>query len=125
MKLNSTNQSVFQTSFATLLISLLISCGPGPTLSSPTSIPLQPTKAELETLVDESSMFKAGLRYTDASDDMEVSFLDVVAFQAAVHEESETLEVVLQMRDIPPTVTRGQITNLIEYIWMIFVHLDP
>src|SRR5215207_888130 len=109
----------------TSLVSVLASCAPSQETASPTSIPPQPTNAEIATLDDESSMLRAGLRYKDASGDMPVSFLDVVAFQAAVNEETETLEVVLQMRDIPPTVTHGQITNLIEYIWTIFVHLDP
>ena len=107
------------------LVSVLVSCTAGQETPSPTSVPPQPTNAETATLDDESSMFKAGLRYKDASGDMPVSFLDVVAFQSAVNEDSETLEVVLYMRDIPSTVTRGQMTNLIEYVWTIFVHLDP
>src|SRR5215207_10923933 len=111
--------------FVASLVSVLVSCAPAQETPSPTSIPPQPTNAETATLDDESSMFKAGLRYKDASGDMPVSFLDVVAFQAAVNEETETLEVVLHMRDIPFTVTHGQITNLIEFSWVIFVHLDP
>jgi hypothetical protein len=70
-------------------------------------------------------MFKAGVSYNDASGDMAVSFLDVVAFQAAVNEETETLEVILKMRDIPENATRGQVKNLFEYSWTIFIYLDP
>ena len=103
----------------------LNSCAPAPETPSPTSIPPQPTRAELATLADDSSLFKAGFRYSDTSGDMEVSFLDVVAFQAAVNEESDTLEIVLQMRDLPPNLTRQQTTKLIEYSWLIFVYIDP
>jgi hypothetical protein len=56
---------------------------------------------------------------------MAISFLDVVAFQAEVHEESETLEVLLHMRDVPPTATLEQATNSIQYAWVVFVYLDP
>jgi hypothetical protein len=74
---------------------------------------------------DPSSLFRTGLSYSDASGDIAVSFLDVVAFQAAVSEESETLEVLLHMRDIPATATLGQVKNLIEYVWTVHVYLDP
>jgi hypothetical protein len=70
-------------------------------------------------------MFKAGLHYNDASGDMTVSFLDVVAFQATVNEEAENLEVILNMRDIPENATRGQVKNLFEYAWTVFIYLDP
>jgi hypothetical protein len=73
----------------------------------------------------ENSTFGAGLSYNDTSGDMEVSFLDAVAFQAAVDEPSQTLEVILQMRDIPPTALLRQTTNVIEYSWTVFVYLDP
>jgi hypothetical protein len=109
------------------LIILLTSCSPGPTA---TKLPLatvtrpQPTQAETATLGN-GSMFKSGLSYSDASGDMPISFLDVVGFQATVDETSETLKIVLHMRDIPETATRGQVTNLVEYAWMVFVYLDP
>ncbi len=105
---------------------LLTSCSPAPTptLSPPTSTPSQPTKANPATL-DDGSMLKTGVGYSDASDDMAISFLDVIYFQASVDEEFETLKVVLHMRDIPATVPRGQVTNLVEYLWMIFVYLEP
>jgi hypothetical protein len=127
MRLYSPKQSIFQTCLTLLLISILSACGTKPTISSPTptSVPPQPTKAEPATREDSSSLFKTGLSYSDASGDMEISFLDVVAFQAAVNEDSEILEVVLHMRDIPPTAPRGQVKNLIEYAWAIFVYLDP
>src|SRR4030095_859485 len=63
--------------------------------------------------------------YSDSANDMSVSFLDVVSFQANVNEQSETLEVILQVRDIRPTATLGQVKNLLEYLWMIFIYLDP
>ena len=125
MKLNSTNQSIFRTCLAILLINLLISCGPKPSISFPTSISPQPTNAEPATASDESSMFKAGLSYSDASGDMGISFLDVIAFQAAVNEEADILEILLQMRDVPPTATHRQIRNVAEYMWNISVFLDP
>jgi len=70
-------------------------------------------------------MFKTGLSYGDTSGDIAISFLDVIGFQATVDEPSETLKVLLHMRDIPDTAPIGQITNLIEYAWLIFVYLDP
>lgn len=108
------------------VVVLLTSCSPAPTptLSPPTSTPPQPTKANPATL-DDGSMLKTGVGYSDASDDMAISFLDVIYFQASVDEESETLKVVLHMRDIPAKVPRGQVTNLVEYLWMIFVYLEP
>ena len=127
MKLNSPNQYIFRICLSILIISLLSSCGSKPTFSSPTPtlVPAHPTNAEPATTSDAASIFRAGLRYSDASGDMAISFLDVVAFQAAVNEETETLEVLLHLRDIPPTVPRGQVKNLIEYAWSIFVYLDP
>jgi hypothetical protein len=70
-------------------------------------------------------MFRASQSYSDAANDMTISFLDVVGFQATVNDEAETLVVVLQMRDIPPTASHEQITNLIQYSWAVFVYLDP
>ena len=70
-------------------------------------------------------MFKAGVRYSDISDDMAIPFLDVVAFQASIDEGSETLEASLYLRDIPENASLGQVTNLIEYSWFILVYLDP
>ena|GEM_PF-885395 len=131
MKLNFPNQTIFRTCLTLVLNSILISCGIQPTISTPTStptstlVPPQHTDAKRAPLTDESPLFKAGLSYSDASGDMEISFLDVVAFQATVNEESETLEVLLHMRDVPSTAPRGQVKNLIEYSWSIFVYLDP
>ena len=105
----------------TLLIILLASCSPAPTTAptiSPTNIP--PT-----TTGNASSPFQAGKRYYDTSGDIAVRFLDVVAFQATVNEEEETLDVLLWMRDIPDMADRGQVTNLIEYSWNIDVYSDP
>jgi len=110
-----------------LLAILLISCSPAPTAPTfpvPTLTPQQPTQAETATLRD-GSMFTTGRMYSDASGDMPISFLDVVGFQAMVDEESETLKIVLHMRDIPETATRGQVTNRVEYSWMVFIYLDP
>jgi hypothetical protein len=56
---------------------------------------------------------------------MSVGFLDVIAFRANVHEQEENVEVVLRMRDIPDTATLGQVTNLVEYLWAVYVYLDP
>lgn len=108
-----------------LFLALLwTSCSPAPTprASTPTSLP--PTKANT-TILSADAMIQPGFRYQDQPGDMEVSFLDVVEFQAAVDEESETLEVVLWMRDIPPSAPLGQVKNFLEYLWMVSIYLDP
>ena len=105
-----------------LLILLLTSCSPAPT-SAPTSLP--PTNIPPTITGNGSSPFQAGKRYYDTSGDMAVSFLDVVAFQATVNEEEETLDVLLWMRDIPDMADRGRVTNLIEYSWTVNVYPDP
>jgi len=109
-----------------LLIILLTSCSLVPT-PTPSFIPatLPPTNIPPTKTGNGSSPFEAGRRYYDISDDMAVSFLDVVAFQATVHEETETLDVLLWMRDIPETANRGHVTNLIEYSWIVHVYPDP
>ncbi len=80
MKLNSKISSACQASLTIFLIAVLSSCGTRSSLPSPTSIPPQPTRAERETVSDPSSLFRTGLSYSDASGDIAVSFLDVVAF---------------------------------------------
>ena len=109
------------------LVILLTSCSPAPTttpLPPTATIPPQPTQAKTASL-DHGSAFRTGINYSDVSGDMPIPFLDVVSFLAMVDEETETLKVVLRMRDIPETVTRGQVTNLVEYLWMILVYMDP
>jgi hypothetical protein len=76
-------------------------------------------------LTDETSLLKTGLSYSDSPNDMEVSFLDVVGFQAVVNEELEILEVVLNMRDVPEIATRRQMKNVAEYSWEISIFTDP
>jgi hypothetical protein len=111
----------FRCSFPLLILfTLLASCGTAPVPVSPTDTPSPaPTT---EPIATKSSMLQAGLNYPDAAGDMEISFLDVTGFQATVNEEAEILEVVLHMRDIPPTVTRGDVG---EYMWDIAIFLDP
>jgi hypothetical protein len=104
-----------------LLIILLTSCSPAPT-TAPTN---PPTNIPPTTTGNGASPFQAGKRYYDISGDMAVSFLDVIAFQATVNEEEETLDVLLWVRDIPDIADRGQVTNLIEYSWNVDVYLDP
>jgi hypothetical protein len=123
MNLNFRNRVIL--SLVAVLTGMLSSCGHTPALVSPTSTLSQPTNAEPAVVSNESSLLKAGFSYSDASGDMNISFLDVVAFQAAVDEETETLEVILKMRDIPETALRGQVKNLFEYSWTIFIYLDP
>src|SRR4029079_4850825 len=109
-----------------LLVTLLTSCSTAPTATkSPltTVTPSLPSQAETATLGN-GSMLTTGRIYSDASGDMPISFLDVVGFQAMVDEESETLKVILHMRDIPETATRGQVTNLVEYTCMVSIYLD-
>ena len=124
MKLNSTNQLIFRTCLTLLTISVLCSCTSEPIIPTPTPIPLPPTRAQPATTEDSASLFKTGLSYSDAAGDMTVSFLDVVAFKATVNEEAETLDVLLQMSDIPETADRGKVTNLIEYSWTIYVFMN-
>src|SRR5215212_8831674 len=83
-----------------LPVLLLTSCAPGPTPSSPTPIPPKPTGTTPATTESEFSSFKVGTRYRDTSGDMAIPFLDVVAFEAAVNEETQLLEVAFHMRDI-------------------------
>lgn len=113
------------TSRLLLLMIVLTACSPAPAPPTPTAIPPQPTDAEAATPEGESSPLEAGRRYTDTPEDMPVSFLDVTAFQATIHEETETVEVLLRMRDIPETADLGQVKNLIEYSWTVFVYPDP
>src|SRR6185503_18960408 len=105
------------------LVVFLTSCAPAPTLLSPP--PHSPTRTAVPTAENYTGLFEAARRYSDPSGDMAISFLDVVAFQAVVNEQDETLEVILQMRDVPPTALRGQATNVFEYFWLVFVYLDP
>ena len=123
MNLNGRSQLIF--CLGASLISILTSCAPAPTPSPIVSIPPPPTDTPQTTLSSDSSPFQVGRRYSDVSEDMAISFLDVVAFRAEVNEETETLDVFLQMRDIPENADLGRVTNLIEYTWTIFVYLDP
>ncbi len=124
MTLNVRNQVAL--CLTVLVISMLSSCGPVTPVASPTPTPPPPTASQTEPAeTSNESFLQAGRRYGDASGDMEVSFLDVVGFQAAVNEQSEILEVVFQMRDVPPTATYRQIKNQAEYMWEVQVFLDP
>ena len=114
-----------------LLVILLPACSPAPALSTPTrssstSAPLQPAPSQSQPTETSNgpSILQAGLSYSDTADDMEISFLDVMDFQATVNEESEILEVLFHMRDIPSTATRRQIRNRPEYMWQVDVYLD-
>ena len=123
MNLNLRNQLVF--CLAASLISILTSCAPAPTPSPAASSSPVPTHTAPTIQDGPSSPFQAGRRYSDTSEDMAVSFLDVVAFRADINEEAETLDVLLQLRDIPDTADLGQVTNLVEYAWTVNVYLDP
>ena len=112
---------------------VLVSCSPG--AGSPTPIPtstaaIHPAldRPALETAVAPAfppPTFKVGKIYSDSANDISVGFLDVIAFRANVNEQEENVEVVLRMRDIPDTATLGQVTNLVEYLWAVYVYLDP
>ena len=132
MSFRDKNQAVVRREWLSLLATLalvLASCAPKNTLAVPNPISTtnapQPTSTELATVTNETSLFRAGRNYTDIANDMVISFLDVVGFQAIVDEESEVLEVVLQMRDIPSTTLLESIPNVIQYSWAIFLYLDP
>src|SRR5688572_24898297 len=112
MKTHIRNSLVF-----CLLASIFASCAPALTPSPSPSITPAPTNTPQTMLASDSSFFQVGRRYSDASEDMAISFLDVVAFRTEVNEETETLDVFLQMRDVPETADLGQVTNLIEYAW--------
>ena len=55
---------------------------------------------------------------------MAIPFLDVIAFRATVNEEAETLDVLLWLRDIPEMAERRQVTNMIEYSWIVNIYLS-
>lgn len=118
-----------------ILFSLAIvvsSCAPQPVSPSPTSPPTQPIPTETVVPSTESTvtgkefaLLRAGFSYSDAPNDMVVSFLNLVGFQATVNEESELLEVVFHLRDIPHTATHRQTRYVAEYNWHVSVFLDP
>jgi hypothetical protein len=114
---------LIKTLLLSILLILLASCN-SLALSTPASTPRQPGSPAPAATADRLSMFAAGYSYGDSSDDMAVSFLDVINFQATVDEETELLEIVLQMRDIPPTAKLGQFENVVEYSWIILIFLD-
>src|SRR5215207_2335000 len=89
---------------------------PTETLSAPSSPTPTPAEATCPGPATDgnSSMFRADSSYNDQSGDMENSLLDVTGFETKIDEQSETLEVVLYMRDIPPTVTLQQIVDFAE-----------
>jgi hypothetical protein len=67
----------------------------------------------------------AGFKYHDPVDDVTPGLLDVIGFQATVDEETETVEAIFTMRDIPPTAARGLTRNVIEYQWDVSIYLNP
>lgn len=115
------------------LMILLASCAP----AAPSATPLATSTAPVHPALDRPALdtpvprvfpaptFKVGQSYSDKAEDMPISFLDVVGFRARVDEQRQTVEVVLRMRDIPDTAPLGQVTNLIEYLWAVYVYLDP
>ena len=118
-----------------LLVFLLVLASCSPRASSPPPIPTSTAASHpalerpaLETQaapVFPPPTFKVGINYSDSANDMSVGFLDVISFRAYVNEQEENVEVVLRMRDIPDTATLGQVTNLVEYLWAVYVYLDP
>jgi hypothetical protein len=73
----------------------------------------------------EQTWLEAGFKYSDSLDDTTLSFLDVIGFQTTVDEETETVEAIFTMRDIPPLAERGLVKNVAEYQWEISVYLHP
>ena len=110
--------------FLSILFLLVVSCNPL-AVSTPAPTPQQPAHAAPAATADGSSMFSAGYSYSDSANDMQVSFLDVINFQAIVDEKTESLEILLHMRDIPPTASLGQFINVVEYSWIVSIFLDP
>jgi hypothetical protein len=116
-----------------MFLLVLAACSPG--ASSPPPIPtataaIHPAleRPALETQAAPAfppPTFKVGINYSDSANDMSVNFLDVISFRAYVDEQEDNVEVVLRMRDIPDTATLGQVTNLVEYLWAVYVYLDP
>jgi hypothetical protein len=110
------------------LMILLAACSPAANSPTPTAFHPALDRPPLETQaapVLPPAAFKAGESYSDNANDMPVSFLDVLNFRTRVDEQAETVEVVLRMRDIPDAATLGQVTNLVEYFWAVYVYLDP
>ena len=116
-----------------VLLLLLVSCSPGAVspMPIPTSTPaIHPAldRPPLETQAAPTfppPTYRPGKSYIDRANDISVGFLDVISFRANVNEQEENVEVVLRMRDIPDTATLGQVTNLVEYLWAVYVYLDP
>jgi hypothetical protein len=111
---------------------LLAACSPAtsPPVPLPTHTPFHPAleRPPLETRAEPvfpPPVFQVGQNHTDSANDMPISFLDVIGFRARVDEAADTVEVVLRMRDIPHTAPLGQVTNLLEYSWAVYVYLDP
>ncbi len=131
MNINFRNQLVF--CLTALLISMFTSCAPvagSPTPIATSTMPVQPTmeRPPVETEAAPKfppPIFKANQNYSDSANDMPVSFLDVVSFRTHVNEQEETVQVVLRMRDILYDAPLGQVTNLLEYFWAVYVYLDP
>lgn len=108
-----------------LLILILAACAPATENSTVTVTPVPPATSTVQGASADSPFLQVGQRYTDASEDMTVSVLDVVGFQATINEETQLLEVVLQLRDVPATITRRQMRNVAEYMWRVSVFLKP
>lgn len=128
--LNScTSQALTPASSLTPTEALSAPSSPTPTPVEALSAPVSPTPTPAEATCPGpatdggSSMFRADSRYSDKAGDMENSLLDVIGFETKIDEQSETLEVVLYMRDITPTVTLKQILDFAENMAGISVFL--
>ena len=100
-------------------------CAPRTTAIPSLPVPTKSVPSAVATSETEPLWLKSGFRYQDSTDDAGFSFLDVIRFQVTVDEETETVEAVFTMRDIPPTAERGLVKNVAEYQWDISVYLNP
>lgn len=111
-----------------VLMILLAACSPAAPPPSHTTSPPgngETTPGDTGATGLSSSHIQNGESYSDSTEDMLVSFLDAVNFRTVVNEQAETVKVMLRMRDIPDTASLGQVTNLVEYLWAVYVYLDP
>jgi len=115
-------------SLVALLATLISSCAkPAATqlATQPTSVEMPSTATAVSPMSGGVSYLEAGIRYSDAPGDMEVGVLDVVSFKAMVDESTESVEIRFQMRDVPPTAPLDLTTDLSEYLWVVFIYLNP
>jgi len=98
---------------------------PTATLEPAVLIPTVDDTGAAEISEYEPTFIPAGERFEDPVNDIDIPFLDVVAFTAMVDEGAQTVEAVFEMRDVPETAPKGALQNVVEYSWGFNIYLDP